>query len=100
MRVRNGKNKYILMKKVNQVCDNGKNNSDQKIYVSMAHISDNDEYLSGNFGDSSQLTNWILDSGAACHITTEVWDFIPGLLEDVDKHIEVLDVHHVICSRW
>ena len=36
---------------------NGKNNSDQKIYAYLAHIFGNDEVPSGNFGDSSQLTN-------------------------------------------
>ena len=29
------------------------------------------------------------------HITPEVPDFIPGSLEDMDKHIEVADGHHV-----
>ena len=43
------------------------NNSDQKIYASMARMSNNDKCPSGNFGDSSKLTNWILDSGATCH---------------------------------
>ena len=47
-----------------QVCDNGKNNSDQEIYAYMARMYGNDECPSANFGDSSQLTNWILDSGA------------------------------------
>ena len=28
-------------------------------------------------------------------MTPKVSAFIPGLLEDTDKHIEVLDVHHV-----
>ena len=46
-------------------------------------------------GDSLQLTNWILDSRAMCHMTPEVSDFITGLLEDTDKHIEVADGHHV-----
>ena len=51
----------------------------------------NAECPSGNFGDSSQLKNWILDSGATCHMTTEVSDFITGSLEDTDKHTEVTD---------
>ena len=50
--------------KGNRACDNGKNNSDQKIYASMARISGNDECPSEKFGDSSQLTNWIWDHGA------------------------------------
>ena len=51
----------------------------------MAHMSGNDECFSGNFGDSSQLTNFILDFGATCHMKPEVSDFITGSLEDMDK---------------
>ena len=43
-------------------------------------MSDNDEFPSKHFGDSSQLINWILDSGVPCHMTPEVSDFIPGSL--------------------
>ena len=42
-----------------------------------------------------QLTNWILYSGATCHMTPEVSGFISGSLEDKDKYIEVADGHHV-----
>ena len=65
----------------------------------MACMSNNDECPSGNFVDSSQLTDWILDSGATCHMTPEVSDFIPGSLEDTDKHIEVADGHHVTAKQ-
>ena len=68
----------IFNEKGNRVCDNGKNNSDQKIYASMARMYGNDEYPSGNFCDSSQLTNWILEYGEMCHMKPEVSDFIPG----------------------
>ena len=40
-------------------CDNGENNKNQKIYASMARMSDNDKCSSGSFGDSSQLPNWL-----------------------------------------
>ena len=40
-----------------------------------------------------------MDSGATCHMTSEVSDFIPGLLEYMDKHIEVADGHHVIAKQ-
>ena len=53
----------------------------------MARMSDDDERESKEYGDSSQLNNWILDSGAMCHMTPEVTDFIPGSLEDTDKFI-------------
>ena len=62
-------------------------------------MSGNDECTSENVGDSSQLTNWILDYGATCHMTPEVSDFIPGSLEDTDKYIEVADVHHVTAKQ-
>ena len=65
----------------------------------MARMSGNDEFTSRNFGNSSQLTNWVLDSGATSHITPEVSDFISGLLEDTDKHIEVLDGHHAMAKK-
>ena len=54
-----------------------------------------DKRESKDYGDSSPLTNWILDSGATCHMTPEVADFIPGSLEDTDKFIEVADGCHV-----
>ena len=62
-------------------------------------MSSDDERKSGKYGDSSQLTNWILDSGATCHMTPEVTDFIPGSLEDTDKFIEVADGHHVTAKQ-
>ena len=51
----------------------------------MARMSNDDVRENKDYGDSSQLTNWILDSGATCHMTPEVKDFIPGTLEDTDK---------------
>ena len=69
-----------LNEKGNCACGNGKTNSDKKIYEYMARMSGNDECCNGNFGDSLQLTNWILGSVATCHMTPEVLDFIPGLL--------------------
>ena len=32
-------------------------------------------------------------------MTPEVWDFVPGLLKDTDKHIEVADGHHVTVKQ-
>ena len=65
----------------------------------MACISDNEEFPSGYFCDSLQLTNWILYSGATCHITPQVSDFIPGFIDNTDKHIEVADGHHVTSKQ-
>ena len=58
-------------------------------------MSDNYECPSRDFGDSSQLTNWILDSVATCYTMPQVSDFIPVSLEDMDKNIEVANGHHV-----
>ena len=69
---------YLLSSHIffrNRAYDNGENNSDQKIYAYMARMPDNEECPSGNFGDSLQLTNWILDLGATCHMTPQVLDF-------------------------
>ena len=62
-------------------------------------MSSDDELKSGEYDDSSKLTNWILDSGATCHMMPELTDFIPGSLEDTDKFIEVADVHHVTAKQ-
>ena len=62
-------------------------------------MSGNDECSSEIFGDSSQLTNWILDSGATWHMMPELSDFIPGSLEDTYKYIEVADGHHVTAKQ-
>ena len=61
----------------------------------MARMSGNYECPSRNFCDSSQLTNWILDSEATCHTASKVLYFIPGSLEDTYKQIEVADGHHI-----
>ena len=77
--------KVRFNEKGNLACDNGKHNSDQKIYASMARMSRYDECLSENYGDSLQLTNWILDSGATCYMTPYGSYFITGLLEDTER---------------
>ena len=58
------RNQVRFNEKGNLACHNSKNNSDQKIYASMARMFSNDKRSSEKYGDSSQLTNWILDSGA------------------------------------
>ena len=61
----------------------------------MAQMSNDDVSENKDYSNSSQLTNWILDSGATCHMTPEVTNFVLGSLEDTDKFIEVADRHHV-----
>ena len=63
------RNQVRFNEKGNRACDNGENNDNHKIYAYMARISSNDERSSEKYGDSSQLTNWILDSGATYHMT-------------------------------
>ena len=65
----------------------------------MARMYHNDESPSKYFGDSSKLTNSILDSGATCHMTTQVSGFIPNSLEDKDKNIEVVDGYNVTAKK-
>ena len=58
-------------------------------------MSTNAEMSSRNYGDSSQLTNYILDSGVTCHMTPDISDFIPDSLVEINKFIEVADGHSV-----
>ena len=85
------RNQVRFNEKVNRACDNNKNDDDHKIYAYMAQMSSDDERKCVKYGDSSQLTNWILDSGATCHMTPEVLDFISGTLLVTDKCFEVAD---------
>ena len=52
-------------------------------------MSTNTESTIRNYGDSFQLNNWISDSGATCHMTPDILDFIPRSLLETDKYIEV-----------
>ena len=54
----------------------------------MACMPSNVESPRRYFGDSSQLTNWILDSGTTCHITPYISYCIPGSLMETDKYTE------------
>ena len=62
-------------------------------------MSSDDERKSVKYGESLQLTNWILCLGATCHMTPEVSDSIPVSLEDTDQYIEVADRHHVTAKQ-
>ena len=55
----------------------------------MAHMYSNAEIPRRYLGDSSQLTNYILDSGETCHITPDILDFIPRSMVETDKYIKV-----------
>ena len=62
-----------------------------KIYMYLWHVC----LVMTNFF----VTNWIWDSGATCHMTPEVSDFISGSLEDSDKYIEFADRNHVTAKQ-
>ena len=85
--------------KGNSTKDNSDDDDDFRVYASMARMSNDDVRENKDYGNSSQLNNWILDSGATCHMTPEVTNFIPGSLEDTDKFIEVADGHHVTAKQ-
>ena len=82
-----------------RACVTNDDDNDLKVYAYMARMSNDDKRENKDYGDILQLTNWILDSGATCHMKTEVTDFIPGSLEDTDKFIEVADGHHVTAKQ-
>ena len=76
--------------KIYKTLDNCTDQSDsQNMCASMSHMSSNTEIPWRDFGYSSKLTKWILDSGATCHITPEISYFIPGSLVKTDKYIAV-----------
>ena len=64
----------------------------------MARMSKNTESPRINYGDSSQQNNWISDSGATCHMTPNISDFILGSLAEIDKYTKVADGDFVIAK--
>ena len=65
----------------------------------MSRMSTNEEITRRDYGDSSQLTNLILYSGATCHMTLEISYLIPVLLVETHKYIEVEDGHSVTAKQ-
>ena len=65
----------------------------------MAQIPGNENSPNRHFGDSWQLTNCILYSGATWHMMPHIFDFIPGSLKDTDKDIEFVDGHHAVAKQ-
>ena len=71
----------------------------QNIHLSLSRMFSNTEIPRRDFGDKSQLTKWILDSGATCHMTPDISDFIAGLLVETDKFIEFSDGNFVTAKQ-
>ena len=67
--------------------------------MSMTRVYTNAESSRINDGDSSQLANWILESGVTCHMTPDISDFIPGQLVETEKYIEVADGNFFTSKR-
>ena len=65
----------------------------------MTRVSSNVKSPKRNFGDSSQLTNWILDSGATCHMTPEISYFVSKSLVEMEKYIEVIYGHQITVKQ-
>ena len=65
----------------------------------MARMSGNENFSSIYFGDISQLNSLVLDSGEKCYMTTQIFDLIPGSLEDTDKYIAIGDGHYVMAKK-
>ena len=59
----------------------------------MARTYSNEEKPRWYFVDSLQLTNWVLESGATCHMTPEISVFIPVSMVETDNYIKVADGH-------
>ena len=55
----------------------------------MLQIPSNIESPKRNYGDSSQLKNWILDLGLTCHMTPDISDFVQVSLVEMEKYLEV-----------
>ena len=86
-KMRNSKSKYVLIKKLILHMTTEKITATKRYMHLLVCLSGNDKCTSDIFGDSSQLTNLILDYRATFHMTPAVSDFIPGSLEDTYKHI-------------
>ena len=56
--------KVSFNEKGNSAKDNSDDDDDLKVYAYMAQMSNDEVSKNKDYGDSSQLTNWILDSGA------------------------------------
>ena len=65
----------------------------------MARMYSNSEIPRIYFGYISQLTNFILDSGATGHTKPEISYFIPGSFVETEKYIEVSDGYFIVAKK-
>ena len=90
---------YKLTEKDKDSDNRTEQNESEKIYAPMAYKYSNEKSHRRDFGDSSQLTNWILDSGATCPMTPEISDFITGPLAEIDKYTKIADGNFVTAKQ-
>ena len=68
--MKNTKTCAYRSEKIDKTLDNSIDKSEwKKIYASVSNIYSNAESTRIDLGDSLKLNNWILDSGATCHMT-------------------------------
>ena len=73
------KNGVYRLTEIDKMSENSTDQSEsQKIYMSMERMYSNAEILIRYFGDSLQLTNWVLESSATCHMTPDILNLIPN----------------------
>ena len=85
-----------ISKKIYKTLENSTYEIDpQKINTSMARMYFNVEITRKHYGYISQLTNWILDSGATCNMIPDISDLISGSLVEIDKYIKFADGHFI-----
>ena len=86
----------LLSTKIDKMLENSTcQRESQNIYVSMTRMYSNAETPRRDLGDSLQLTNCILGSGANCNMTQDISYFIPGSLAETDKYIKVTGMNFV-----
>ena len=94
------KTRAYRLTKIDMTSDNITDQSDsQKIYASMTIMYSNAEIPIIYFGDSSQLTNWILDSSGTCHMTPDFSDLIPISMVETNKYIYSVDEYFITAKQ-
>ena len=85
------------LKKIDNTSENSTDEREsQKIYTYMTRMSYNAGSPRIKYGETLHLTNWILHSGATCHMIPEISDFIPVSLAETYQYIKVPDGHIII----
>ena len=65
----------------------------------MSNMFTNAEIPRSDYVDSSQLTNWILDSSGTCHMTPDFSDLIPISMVETNKYIYSVDEYFITAKQ-